>query len=50
VFVVATFTDAGSVDSHGRPIPKRPKEGRYYRSVQLERRAGRWHIESVQPT
>jgi hypothetical protein len=49
VFVVATFADAGSVDSHGRPILARPKEGRYYRSVQLELRDGRWHIESVIP-
>jgi hypothetical protein len=49
-FVVVTFTDRPPFDRQGRRIVDRPREGRYYRSVQLRLRAGRWHIEWVRPT
>ena len=50
VFVIATFRSPGANHVRSRPDPDRPKDGRYYRSVQLELRHGRWRIQSVRPT
>ena len=49
-YVVVTFTDRQPTGARRRGIVGRPREGRYYRSVQLRLRAGHWHIESVRPT
>ncbi|HWC33180.1 MAG TPA: hypothetical protein VG650_00005 [Mycobacteriales bacterium] len=49
VFVVARFADR-PLDAGSHASLDRPKPGRYYRSVQLRLRGGRWHIVAVRPT